>query len=244
MSHAIDRDKLVRLFLRGKGEAIYTQTNQGNKTWHSEPHKFAYDPERARELLDGLGLIDRDGDGVREDADGNPVGFNLMTNVENPLRVSIITQIREDWAAVGVDGRIAPVNFQELVSQLMDGHKWDSILLGWGAAVPPDPLNGKNILLPSGRLHVWHPQQETPANEFEARTEELILAMDQEPDEAERKAIYEQYILHESAEQPIIYLFSANAYSAAQKRVRNVRPTMLRPQAWHNVEELWLDTVR
>ena len=33
-----------------------------------------YDLDKARELLDGLGWVDTDGDGVREDSDANPIG--------------------------------------------------------------------------------------------------------------------------------------------------------------------------
>ena len=244
MSHAVDRDKLVRLFLRGKGEPIYSQTNQGNRDWFVPPERFPYDVAKARAMLDALGLEDRDGDGVREDADGNPIRFDLMTNVENPMRVAIIGQIRADWAAVGIDARTQPVNFQELVSQLMDGHDWDVILLGWGAGVPPDPLNGKNILLSSGRLHVWRPQQETPADAWEATGDRLINDMDREPDAKKRYELWKLYVAHETSSQPIVYLFSSNAYAATKKRVRNLRPSVLRPQTWWNVDELWLERER
>ena len=41
----------------------------------------AYDPARASALLDGLGLLDRDHDGVREDAAGHPVRFSVLVQV-------------------------------------------------------------------------------------------------------------------------------------------------------------------
>ncbi len=244
MSHAVDRKKLVRLFLRGKGEAIYEQTNRGNKTWYFEHTTFPYDTARAKALLDEIGYTDRDGDGVREDPDGHPIQFNLMTNVENPMRVNIIAQIKADWTAIGIDCRTHPVNFQELVSKLMDGHRWDTILLGWGSAVPPDPLNSKNILLSSGRLHVWHPMQSEPANEFEAEGDRIILEMDTSPDIERRRELWKGFLEHEAQELPIIYLYSPNSYSASKTRVQNVRASVLRPEVWHNAHELWLEDQR
>ncbi len=241
VSHAIDREKLVRLFVRGKGEGIYSGTNQANKTWHVPEERFPYDRERAAALFAELGLADTDGDGILEDADGNVIRFKMMTNVENPLRVSIIAQIKADLNAVGIDVQLTPMNFQEVVGKLMDGHDWDCILLGWASSVPPDPLGGKNILLSNARLHVWHPMQEKPVNDFEAETDRLVMAMDGQPDPVKRKVLFADLMKHQSGAQPIIYLYSANEYAAVTCRVKNVKASLLRPQTWHNIDELWLD---
>ena len=44
--------------------------------------KYEYDLTKANELLDGIGWVDTDGDGVREDTGGNPIAFSLVTNQE------------------------------------------------------------------------------------------------------------------------------------------------------------------
>ena len=126
----------------------------------------------------------------------------------------------------------------------LDGHRWDTILLGWGSAVPPDPLNSKNILLSSGRLHLWHPMQSEPANEFEAEGDRIILEMDTSPDRERRRELWKGFLEHEAQELPIIYLYSPNSYSASKTRVQNVRASVLRPEAWHNAHELWLEDQR
>ena len=241
VSHSVDREKLVRLFVRGKGEAIYTSVNRGNQQWYVEPERFPFDRAAADALLDEMGLTGRDADGFRTTATGDTVRFELMTNVENDLRVKVIAQIKDDLARVGVDVVLQPLKFDEVVNRLMNGHNWDCILLGWGSAVPPDPLNGKNILRSTGRLHVWHPQQESPVNDFEARTDALIERMDAQPDPARRKELYKELVAHITDGQPITYLYSANAYAAVKRRVRNVVPVLLRPQTLHNIEQLWID---
>ena len=65
--------------------------------------------------------------------------------------------------------------------------------------------------------------------------------MDLEPDREKRYEIWKRYVAHETAAQPIVYLFSSNAYAATKARVRNVRPSVLRPQTWWNADELWLE---
>ena len=56
--------------------------------WHWEragrPAQSPYDPEKAKQILDDAGYIDRDGDGVREDAKGNKLDFRLAPLTEYP----------------------------------------------------------------------------------------------------------------------------------------------------------------
>ena len=53
----------------------------GNKKWYNPEHEaYPHDLAKARELLKEIGIEDRNGDGIREDADGHPIEFVLNTN--------------------------------------------------------------------------------------------------------------------------------------------------------------------
>ena len=241
MSFAVDRENLVKLMLNGKGEPIYGPTSPANEEWYSDDfEKTPYDVGRARALLAEIGLRDSDGDGVLEDANGKRVTIELTTNVENTMRIKVLSQLKADWTAVGVETSVRPLTFNELVHELQDGHRWDTILLGWGSAVPPDPLYGKNIHLSSGRLHAWYPAQETPANEWERVGDALLDEMAGLPDAADRVPIWAKYLKHHAEGLPILYLFTQNAYAASKPDVMNVAPSILPPNTWHNIEDLWL----
>lgn len=244
MSHATDRASLVKNILDGKGSAIYGPTSPGNKTWYAKQDYATYDPAKAKALLAEVGLADRNGDGVLEDPAGNRVSVVLMTNVENPVRVRILSQLKADWSKVGVDVDLRPVTFNELVHELEDGHHWEGMLLGWGSGVPPDPLNGKNIHLSSGRLHVWYPMQEEPADDWERRGDAILAKMDATPDEEARRAIWADYLRLHAEWMPMLYLYAPNEYAATKPRVKNLRPSLLRPQTWYNLSELWVDDRR
>ncbi len=241
MSHATDRDSLVKLFLEGRGEPIYSDTTRSNKAWYADVPKFEYDPAKANALLDEMGLTKRDSDGVRMDAQGHRVSIELMTNVENNVRVNVIGKLKDFWAKVGVEVLPRPVSFNELQSQMDDVFHWEAIVLGWGSGVPPDPLNGKNIALSSGRLHAWYPQEPKPATDWEKRCDDIIHAMDSEPDPAKRRPMWAEFLRIQAEEQPMIYLYSANTYAASKNRVKNERATLLRPSTTWNIEELWLE---
>jgi peptide/nickel transport system substrate-binding protein len=241
MSHACNRENLVKQILDGKGAPIYTDTTKANKTWYAETTTFPYAVDKANKLLDEMGLAKRDADGIRMDEAGHRVSIELMTNVENDTRVKIIGQLKNDWAAVGVEAVLLPRDFNSVTNAMDSTHKWEAIMLGWGSGVPPDPLNGKNILLSSGRLHNWYPQQPKPCNEFEAKCDAIIGTMSQELDVPKRVAMWAQLLELHAQEQPIIYLYANNTYAASKKRVMNSHPSILRPETWWNVDELWLE---
>jgi peptide/nickel transport system substrate-binding protein len=240
MSHATDRESLVKLFLEGRGEPIYTDTPRSNKTWYHEAPKWEFDPAKADALLDEIGLAKRDKDGVRMDAQGRRLSLELMTNVENNVRVNVIGKLKEFWGKVGVEVLLRPVSFNELSAQLDDVHDFDVILLGWGSSVPPDPLNGKNVNLSTGRLHAWYPMQPAPFADWEKRCDAILAKMDAEPDIEKRKPMWAEFLRIHGEEQPMVYLYSQNSYCASKTRVGNVRATLLRPSTFWNIEELWL----
>jgi peptide/nickel transport system substrate-binding protein len=162
-----------------------------------------------------------------------------MTNAENALRCKVIDQVKRFCGEVGVDVQLKQNAFQEISSQLDDVHTWEAIVLGWGSGVPPDPLNGKNIHLSSGRLHVHYPAQEKPFQAWEAAGDAVLEAMSGLPVEADRRRWWKIFMEIQALQQSTIYLYSPNEYAATRKRVGNVRAALLRPQTWWNFDELW-----
>ncbi|MEE2856979.1 MAG: ABC transporter substrate-binding protein [Planctomycetota bacterium] len=242
VNHAIDRDGILRTAFQGRATPIWSSITPGNRSWYHKgvttyPHSVA----KANELLDGLGWMDSDGDGVREDDQGRPIVFNLNTNVENNLRQQVGNLIMQDLSTVGINVNFKPIIFNDLVTSLRDSHRWDMILLGWGSGVPPDPANGKNITLSSGRLHCWYPQQPEPATAWEARIDSLMTMMDEELDDTVRKKYYDEVQELIGQNIPILYLIAANSYATVKKdRIGNLWPSVLRPQLTWNLESLWI----
>jgi len=242
VNHAIDRDGIQRTSFQGRATPIWSSITPGNRSWyHKGVPTYEHSIDKANEYLDGLGWVDGDGDGVREDDQGRPIAFNLNTNVENNLRQQIGNLIAQDLKKVGIHVNFKPIMFNDLVTSLRDSHRWDMILLGWGSGVPPDPANGKNITLSSGRLHCWYPQQPEPATEWEARIDKLMAMMDEELDDTIRKQYYDEVQELIGQNIPIIYLIAANSYATARTdRIGNLWPSLLRPQLTWNLEALWI----
>jgi len=71
---------------------------------------IAYDPQRARALLDEMGLHDTDGDGIRSFPDGTPVVITLeWHDIETPKGTTMELVVGH-WRDVGVDVRLKLVS--------------------------------------------------------------------------------------------------------------------------------------
>ena len=57
--------------------------------------RYPFDPSRARALLDGAGLVDRDGDGFRELPGGAPLTLDLIANPAIPDAGLVVAQLRD-----------------------------------------------------------------------------------------------------------------------------------------------------
>jgi peptide/nickel transport system substrate-binding protein len=240
MSHAIDREGMIKTALLGRGRPVYCFTGPGNKTWAHDCPKFPYDPAKAKALLDTMGMKDLDGDGYRETADGKPFSFTMSTNVENAVRIAAGNIMKKDFEAVGIKANLKPVPFNALITSSNATYDWEAIILGWASGVPPDPAMSKNILLSSGRTHMWHPKQKATKRAWEKEIDGLMAKVVGVMDLGERKTAYNRVLDIMGEQQAQIFTFNLNTYVAAKHRVGNFRPTVIRPYGYTNLVELFI----
>ncbi len=240
MSHAIDREGMVKTALLGRGVPVYCFTGPGNKTWHVDCPKFTYDPAKSKALLDEMGMKDLDGDGYRETAQGKPFSFVMSTNVENAVRIAAGNIMKKDFEAVGIKASLKPVPFNALITSTNATYDFDAIILGWASGVPPDPAMSKNILLSSGRTHMWHPKQEATKRQWEKDMDALVAKVNGLMEFDARKKAYTEVMNIMGEQQAQIFTFNANTFVAGKDRVGNFKPTVIRPYGYTNLVEMFI----
>lgn len=104
MSVAINRDEINDLIYFG--HAVPRQLTVVPSSRYFEP-SFArawaqYDPALARRLLDEMGMVDVDGDGVREGPDGKPLNITLEYTLGETPKQKTVELVTAHWAEVGV----------------------------------------------------------------------------------------------------------------------------------------------
>ena len=224
MAHLIDRQTIINNIAFGFGYPQYSFV------WTVSPYywqgaadaAFKYDPERAKELLDSIDYVDRDGDGVREDPDGNKIELILNTNSGNDVREQIGELFSQEANAAGVDVTFKPEAFNELVTRLVSSHDWQMILIGLTGSV--DPVGGANVYPSRGSLHMIEPNQEAPRRAWEAAVDaawdEANLTTDEEQRIRGFRKLQELWI----EEVPWAYTFAPAVMHAYRNTVGNIKP--------------------
>jgi len=145
MSVAIDRDEINQLIYGGRGRPSHDNVADGPPYYGETLFQdyLQYDPEMANELLDELGLDERDGDGYRLRPDGERLQLIYMIRGTDELKEITIGELyKEYWADVGIEVGVRNVDLQ-VAEELMLQGDYDLITTGGerGFYGPMNPIN-------------------------------------------------------------------------------------------------------
>ena len=99
---------------------------------------------RANEILDSLGWVDTNGDGIREDKAGNTIEFTLITNGGNSVRGAVTQRVADGMSEIGVKANYTSVEFGDLVTRLTASYAWEAMVVGFTGGT--DPYGGISLL--------------------------------------------------------------------------------------------------
>ena len=240
VSCALNRERLVREVYGGRAQPSYGFLSSENQKWNNPGiPRFGYDPARARALLAEAGIQDRNGDGVSEDAEGNPVEIRFYTNLGNAPREKSAAMITEDLRQVGIKLVLTALDFKALVERINVAFDYECVLMGLGGG-GADPASQLNVLRSSEELHQWFPLQASPSTDWEARVDALMDTQMRTLDFTERKKLFDEVQVILAEQLPMIYTVAPFAAAALRPEVGNLRPAVL--NSYHltwNLEELY-----
>jgi len=213
MTLCINREQIISKLLKGYGEIITgpyyikgTQNDASIKPW-------PYDPDRAKQLLDEAGWIDRDGDGVR-DKNGVPFRFKFCYAAGDSLYVPLATLLKDELAKVGVEVIPDPYEWSVLLPKITDRH-FEAMVMGWGGDIVED------------NYQIFHSSQVGSGGMNyvgfrNARADALLEQIRRTIDPAKRDTLCRRLhrILHD--QQPCTFLLVRPTYRAVDKRFQNV----------------------
>jgi peptide/nickel transport system substrate-binding protein len=104
-----------------------------------------------------------------------------------------------------------------------------------------DPKGQMNVWLSSSANHPWNPNQQSPETPWEAEIDRLMRSQASALEPARRKALFDRVQEIVSQEAPVLYLLNPNALLAASPSLRNLEPSVLRPQLLWNVERIYFE---
>ncbi|MDR2746112.1 MAG: ABC transporter substrate-binding protein [Treponema sp.] len=216
MSCLLNRDRITAQVYRGLAEPKLDFFPQPNPYYNPEIKlRYLYNSELAIELLRSIG-IKQDSGGIMRDGAGRQIEFDLSIPSDITVTADTASIIRDEMEQAGIKVNIRAVDFQKLVEQLSSSYDWQSVIIGLGANF--FPTQGSNVWPSTGNLHLWHPLQEKPATEWEARIDYLYNEGKYTIDKEKARGIWDEYqsILLEQC--PVIYLLRARSFFAIRNR--------------------------
>lgn len=206
IGYGIDREALIKYLRRGLGRPASGLVP--DLAWAFEPDvlRFAYDPDRARRLLDDAGYGDPDGDGPRPRL---TLSLKISTNEETRLQA---TAIQYDLGRIGIRLDVSSYEFATFYDDVLKGN-FQIFALQWvgGAMLDPDMLR-----------RVFHSQEVPPGgfnrghyrNADVDRLLDLATASLEEPD---RKRYYGEAQKLIAADAPYIPIWNKTNVIVARK---------------------------
>lgn len=230
ISLAVDRDTFVNTVYFGAAVPAFGPLTAANGKWYaSDLPKTPHDPARAKQLLASIGLVDRNGDGVLEDAHGAPVRFTLLTQKGLTSLERGAAVIRDELRKIGVLVDVAALEGNAVVNRFYVKRDYEAVYFRL-ATTDTDPAVNADYWFSFGSSHVWDLDQKTPATPWERRIDELMARQVASIDEGERKRLFDEVQKVFADHVPVINFAAAKVYVAASSRAMNLTPALLRPQ--------------
>ena len=225
VAHVIDKERIIDEAQHGFGYPQWSSISPAAGDFHNpNVRQYEYSIDKANEILDNLGWIDTDGDGIREDVNGENIAFALTTNQGNSVRETVGSIVHEGLQAIGLDVGYTVIDFGQIVGQLTTTYDWETVVIGFTGGT--EPHGGINVWHSSEGLHLWNPNQLEPAMDWEAEIDALYINGSKELDRQRRVALYHQAQEIAAENVPIIYTTLSERISAVRNVFGNMTATL------------------
>ena len=241
ISHAVDREAYANTVFLGAGVPVWGPVTPGNKEWFSPNiQRYAYSVDRAKEILAGLGLTNRDQDEWLEDASNAEARFTLLTYRGNSSLERGAAVLRDALRAVGVAVDVVALEQGALVQRMVKGD-FEAIFFFF-SATNLDPSMNLDFWLSSGSAHIWNIGQSKPATEWEKEIDDLMLQVTAETDPAERRRLFTEVQKIFAEHLPALFFVAPRLHMGVSTRLGGLEPAILRPQLLWNVDRITVRT--
>ncbi len=239
ISYAVDREAFANTVFLGAAVPIWGPISPGNQRWFSpNVTRYGFSLDKAKALLAGLGLQNRDADEWLEDDKGAEARFTLLTYRGNTSLERSAAVLKDDLKQVGIAVDVQTMEQGALIERMLKGD-FEAIFFVYNAS-DLDPALNKDFWLSSGSAHIWNLDQAKPATDWEAKIDDMMRQQVAAADEAERKRIMDDVQKVFAENLPVLYFVAPRLYMGVSTRVGGISTSIIRPQLLWNADGMWV----
>lgn len=200
MSYATDRDGIAQSimrgpFLRGWAGGLYPGAPEFDR---ESVVYYPFDVASANTLLDQMGLLDTNNDGVREwtegEMAGEPIAIQLLASQDAAETQSVAEALVNQWGSVGIQVNMRIID-SATNTDVNNAGTWDARVVR-GGQVFALPFTNVTALAPNTQIGLnWHREGEQPREllPFEQELIDIVEAYRSTFDPEERRALMFEY---------------------------------------------------
>jgi peptide/nickel transport system substrate-binding protein len=194
--------------------------------------KYEFNLTKAAQLLDQVGIRDRNGDKLRDFPSGKPVQFQLVTNQDNVVRTAFAEQLVANLKNLGIIVNYRAVPFSELSARVNfrtqpPQAEYEAMIISYTSGVSPVDTS---YLLPffhsKGLFHLYRysDSQAGSLTSTQRRFDEFFSQVSgAEMSNEESNKLLGEFQKLLATELPLIPLYSTRVTIAAKKGIHNIQ---------------------
>ncbi len=223
IAYAFDEETVIQNVFNGLAQSQWGPISPANTLYHnSDLKKYPFNLEKARKLLDEIGAVDEDGDGLRETPTGEDLAFTVITNAGSN-RIDMANILANDLEKIGIDMTVKGLEFNSVINRMLDG-KFEVAAMSLVGSRDPHGT-GTNVFGSDGGFHYWHWSAKKNPTKTEQRIDELLNKAASTVDVSERQKLYGEYQRLLSEQVPILFTVQTETLYAAWNYVGNLGET-------------------
>ena len=146
MAYAIDNDAVGAKFFQGlRRNATQLMIPAFKEFYDNSLKGYTLDVEKAKQLLDEAGYKDVNGDGLREDKNGQPFKIKFASMSAGATAEPIANYYIQQWRSIGLDVELATgrlIEFNSFYEKIQNDDPEIDVYQGaWGTGSNPNPNN-------------------------------------------------------------------------------------------------------
>ncbi|HOJ94410.1 MAG TPA: ABC transporter substrate-binding protein [Fervidobacterium nodosum] len=233
MEYALNRGRIIEEVYNGlaiPGGGLVLPTNKAFYNPKIEQLMRPFDLKKAASLLDSLGIVDKNKDGLRDFPDGSKFEFTILVQNSPKDYQQIAYIFSDELQKIGVKTNLQILD-SSVVGQMFGAGNFECGIRAFGNQ--PDPQLRKAIWQPGQQLYYWHystmNKETNPPSpvfsemfDWEKRIWEIFEKAQIEMNPKKRKTLYDEWQELYYKYLPVIFVARQMNFFGAHKSIGNV----------------------